>query len=223
MLTIDLGPLRLEEARARRRLDRVLQPLRHPMHRAGRRQPLFLEQLLRGAEEGEGSGVPPTIQSLVLARMDRLAARDKAALQAAAVIGKRFPLERCTFSSTIRLRLQCLVAADLVRPDSGDYLFAHALIQEGVHLAPAQPQARAYCSPRGVVQGEELLLRERASGCARLRRHTHRSPQRMRRTASATTPRCGWRSAAPSWHRGRASPFARDAAWRSSARGRADT
>ena len=78
LLTIDLGPLRLEEARALAG-GLIEASSRFAMQCIERAEgnPLFLEQLLRNAEEGEGGSVPPTIQSLVLARMDRLAARDK--------------------------------------------------------------------------------------------------------------------------------------------------
>ena len=55
--------------------------------------PLFLEHLLRDLEERAGEEVPGTIQSLVLARIDRLAPVDKQALQAASVLGKRFSLD----------------------------------------------------------------------------------------------------------------------------------
>ena len=55
--------------------------------------PLFLEQLLRNVEEHGDSDIPASIQSLVLARIDRLAAADKQALQAASVLGQRFELE----------------------------------------------------------------------------------------------------------------------------------
>ena len=54
--------------------------------------PLFLEQLLRHAEERAGSGVPGSVQSLVQARMDQLEPIDKQALLAASVFGQRFAL-----------------------------------------------------------------------------------------------------------------------------------
>ena len=53
--------------------------------------PLFLTQLLQA--DPEGDAVPATIQSVVLARLDRLPLPDKRALQAASVIGQRFSLD----------------------------------------------------------------------------------------------------------------------------------
>src|SRR5262249_14536093 len=96
--------------------------------------PLFLEQLLRNAVESQSGNIPPTIQSLVLARMDRLSPPDKIALQAASIIGKRFTVDALrVLVDDPDCGCDALVAMDLVRPDGGGYLFAHALIQEGVY------------------------------------------------------------------------------------------
>ena len=91
--TIDLGPLRGEEALslAGSFIDATQRVALACIARAGG-NPLFLEQLLRNAEEGSADAVPASIQSLVLARMDRLAQRDRQAFQAASVIGQRFDL-----------------------------------------------------------------------------------------------------------------------------------
>ena len=92
--TIDLGPLRASEALslAGGFIDTSQRLALACIERAAG-NPLFLEQLLRNAEEGSEDVVPASIQSLVLARMDRLAARDRLAFQTAAVIGQRFDLE----------------------------------------------------------------------------------------------------------------------------------
>ena len=91
--TIDLGPLGEEDALS---LAADLINTTHSLalaciERAGG-NPLFLEQLLRNAQEGSQQAVPASIQSLVLARMDRLTARDREAFQVAAIIGQRFEL-----------------------------------------------------------------------------------------------------------------------------------
>jgi predicted ATPase len=98
--TIDLGPLRRDEALslAGSFMDATQRVAAACIERAGG-NPLFLEQLLRNAEEGTADAVPPSIQSLVLARMDRLAASDRHAFQAAAVIGQRFSLVSFVTSS----------------------------------------------------------------------------------------------------------------------------
>ncbi len=52
--------------------------------------PLFIEQLLAAAYEGDAEGVPDSIQTLLAARVDRLDDGDRAVLQAAAVCGTSF-------------------------------------------------------------------------------------------------------------------------------------
>ena len=96
--------------------------------------PLFLEQLLRNAEEYGRDDMPASLQSLVLARMDRLSASDKRALQAASVIGQRFALPALShLLDQDDYTCAGLLEHHLVRPEGDDYLFAHALIQEGVY------------------------------------------------------------------------------------------
>ena len=99
--------------------------------------PLFLMQLLK-SDTDEGS-VPPTIQSVVLARLDRLSARDKSALQAASVIGQRFGLELLRhligdgeYTALAPIERD-LVRSDSARPDQ--MMFTHALIRDGAYAS----------------------------------------------------------------------------------------
>jgi class 3 adenylate cyclase len=94
LMTIDLGPLRRDEALtlAGAFIDATNQFAQDCIERAAG-NPLFLEQLLRNAEERGDEEIPASIQSLVLARIDRLLPADKHALQAASVTGQRFTLE----------------------------------------------------------------------------------------------------------------------------------
>ena len=97
--------------------------------------PLFLEQLLRHAEEGADVAVPGSVRSLVQARLDRLEPADKAALQAASVLGQRF--DAAVLAHTLERPGYVpdgLVAHVLVRRQAdGSYLFAHALIRDAVY------------------------------------------------------------------------------------------
>jgi class 3 adenylate cyclase/tetratricopeptide (TPR) repeat protein len=135
LLTIDLGPLDAAEARA------LAEPFlaanavlaERCIERAAG-NPLFLEQLLRHAEEGADAAVPGSVRSLVQARLDRLDPADKAALHAASVLGQRFDaavlahvLERPDYVPNR------LVAHQLVRPQTDGCLFAHALIRDAVY------------------------------------------------------------------------------------------
>ena len=134
-VTIDLGPLRKQESIAL--ISEFMEsgnPLAKSCLERAAGNPLFLEQLLRTAEEGSATSLPDSIQSLVLARMDRLAPEDKRALQAAAVLGQRFQ------SDILRHLIgahdyDCreLVDHSLIRHEGDGYLFAHALIQESVY------------------------------------------------------------------------------------------
>ena len=91
LLTLDLGPLREDEASALASayLDAGAAFARRCVERAAG-NPLFLEQLLRHAEDSAEDGVPGSVQSLVQARLDHLPPHDRQALQAASVLGQRF-------------------------------------------------------------------------------------------------------------------------------------
>ena len=145
LLTIELGPLRREDALdLARRYSTADSALAETCVERAEGNPLFLEQLIRGAAETYEGNIPGSIQSVVLTRMDRLAAPDRAALQAAAVIGQHFPLpglqhliENPTYDCAP------LVAHVLVRPDGETYQFAHALIREGAYGALLTARRRA--------------------------------------------------------------------------------
>ncbi len=132
--TLDLRPLRKEDALA----------MASALFEAGNQfaatcveraegNPLFLEQLLRHAETST-AGVPDSVQSLVQARVDALPPAERQALHAASVLGQRFT----------QGALQKLIGHDAYSPDllierffirrQGEgFLFAHALIQEGIY------------------------------------------------------------------------------------------
>ena len=137
LLTVDIGPLRKEEAAqlAGTFTNASDEFATNCIERAGG-NPLFLEQLLQSAEESGDEEVPGTIQSLVLARMDQLPETEKQALRAASVIGQRFALD------TLRALVDdhnysCarLIERHLVRHEGEDYLITHALIQEGIYAS----------------------------------------------------------------------------------------
>ena len=98
--------------------------------------PLFLLQLLLNAGEAGPASLPGSIQALVHTRMDRLAAADKFALQAAAVLGQRYTAEALRHlieSPNYDCRL--LVEHFLVRADGSEFMFCHALIRDGAYAS----------------------------------------------------------------------------------------
>jgi tetratricopeptide (TPR) repeat protein len=96
--------------------------------------PLFLEQLLRGAETAAEDAVPGSVQSIVQARVDALDPADKLAIQAAATLGQRFSLEALRHvTENEAYDCQHLIDRYLIRPDGDALLFSHALVRDAVY------------------------------------------------------------------------------------------
>jgi DNA-binding SARP family transcriptional activator len=110
--------------------------------------PLFVEELLALVlEEGDAKAsveVPPTIQALLAARLDRLGDHERAVLAAAAVEGKVFhegSVADLVGASAVDVhaQVQMLVRRELVRPDrsvfTGErgYQFRHLLIRDATY------------------------------------------------------------------------------------------
>jgi predicted ATPase/class 3 adenylate cyclase len=147
---VRLEPLAEDESRAlleRARRDAVVE------EETGRRvleaaegNPLFLEQLLAmRAEHGEELGVPPTVQAVLAARIDRLPPVERTVVQRAAVQGRVFSrsalaeLVRGQDVATLDETLAALERRELVRRDprafGGDdgVRFAHGLIRDAAY------------------------------------------------------------------------------------------
>ena len=115
--------------------------------------PFFLEELARDAldlnavadpgQDVQPIRIPPTVQSVVAARIDRLPAEHKALLITASAFGNRLPLKalRRLFADRSETRFQaCLDAlgeAEMLRLFQGnpDIHFSHALVQEVAYSA----------------------------------------------------------------------------------------
>jgi ATP/maltotriose-dependent transcriptional regulator MalT len=68
--------------------------------------------------------------------MDRLPERDRAALRAASVVGQRFPLALVRELAQLPdFSCDVLMAHFLVLAEGDEYLFAHALIRDGVYAS----------------------------------------------------------------------------------------
>jgi class 3 adenylate cyclase len=86
------------------------------------------------------AALPASVQSLLTARIDRLAPNDRALLQVASVIGRRFDPELLAAAAGevgVEPRLAAMQALDLVRPEgkSSEYVFKHALIRDALYQA----------------------------------------------------------------------------------------
>ncbi len=133
--TMDLGPLSSDEAR-----DLVFDFAGVDSARAAAciersgGNPLFLEQLLRSPDSGDGAAIPGSVQSVVQAKIDGLSGSDRSALQAASVLGLRFALDAVRFIvGDAGYQPDDLLNFDLVRPSEGEFQFAHALFRDAVH------------------------------------------------------------------------------------------
>ena len=136
LLTIDLGPLGAKDALAL--AGGIFAAPSSFMQKCVERSggnPLFLEQLMRTAGE-QDDALPASLSSLVLARMDRLPEVDRAALRAAAVVGQRFPLALLRELAQVPdYTCDVLMSHFLVVPAGDEFLFAHALIRDGVYAS----------------------------------------------------------------------------------------
>jgi DNA-binding winged helix-turn-helix (wHTH) protein/tetratricopeptide (TPR) repeat protein len=123
--------------------------------------PLFAEEIanflierdmIRRPETPDEAGtvvaaLPPSLESLLMTRLDRLHPVDKAMLQAASVIGRRFS-PRLLFAAVehpVEERLAAMKALDLVRLDdrSQDYVFKHALVRDVLYAGMLSGQRAA--------------------------------------------------------------------------------
>ena len=108
--------------------------------------PLFLEQLLAiQAEHGPELGVPPTVQAVLAARIDRLPVTERTVVQRAAVQGRAFSRRALAElvgqrnPATLEVTLGALQRRELIQPDPrafGDddgLRFSHGLIRDAAY------------------------------------------------------------------------------------------
>jgi class 3 adenylate cyclase/tetratricopeptide (TPR) repeat protein len=144
---IELEPLGGEEADALlTALGRPLAPTyRLRIAEAAEGNPLFLEQLLALAveQDGDDTTIPPTIQALLAARLDRLDREERSLLEAASVVGKEFwrgaLLHLSPGQREVSPLLQRLIRRRLIRPESSSFpgedafRFGHILIRDATY------------------------------------------------------------------------------------------
>jgi class 3 adenylate cyclase/tetratricopeptide (TPR) repeat protein len=135
LTTLDLRPLgRQEAADLARTIARSNAALVDNCVERAEGNPLFLVQLLHHARDLAGDQVPGSIQSLVLARVDRLAPADRSALQAASILGQRLGLDALRhLAGDPGYDPASLLATGLLRSDGAALMFGHALIRDGVY------------------------------------------------------------------------------------------
>ena len=113
--------------------------------------PLFVEQLATAFLLGEAATLPPTLEALLAARLDRLGPGERAVMDAAAVAGREFSGPSVQellpeASASVERHLRGLVQKDLIRPlrgpllDEEGFAFRHVLVREAAYRTT--PKAR---------------------------------------------------------------------------------
>jgi len=116
--------------------------------------PLFIEQMLALiAQDGPPDGelvVPPTIQAILAARLDRLGPAERAVIERGALVGREFwvsgvrELSPAALRPSVELHLMSLVRKELIRgttsslPGHDAFRFRHALIRDAAYRAMAK-------------------------------------------------------------------------------------
>ena len=132
LLLDQLGPGLAPEERAR-------------VIRTSEGNPLFLEEMVMLVDEGVGADVPPTIQALLAARLERLTAAERGLLERGAVEGQVFHVSAVRAlagqdcGETLDAALAGLVRKDLLRPHPPNvpgqtaFRFRHLLIRDAAY------------------------------------------------------------------------------------------
>jgi class 3 adenylate cyclase/tetratricopeptide (TPR) repeat protein len=155
--------------------QRFTADVRRRVVEAAEGNPLFVEQMLAMAGEDGANGepaVPPTIQALLAARLERLPAGERAIVERASVVGKEFTLAELRELSPPRERsaaadsVLALVRKELLRPthaaEGADvFRFRHLLIRDAAYEAMSK-EARAALHER-YADHLESLASERVS------------------------------------------------------------
>ena len=149
--TLMLGPL--SEAESEALIERLAPTLtgtvRDRVLDAAGGNPLFVEQMVAMLAQAEvpdeGLPIPPTIQALLAARLDRLGPGERAMVARAAVIGRAFPARAAiellpaeaqpfaTKHLDSLVRKELIERAPLGRAGEEDFRFGHELIQQATY------------------------------------------------------------------------------------------
>jgi tetratricopeptide (TPR) repeat protein len=153
--------------------ERISRTLREKIARAAGGNPLFIEEMVAMAGEQEGEVVvPPTLQALLAARLDRLDAAERSVLERGAVEGEIFhrgAVQALAPEETqVTPRLAGLVRRDLIRPakpllaGEDGFRFRHILIRDAAyHALPKAVRAELHERFAG-------WLRDRGAGLVEL-------------------------------------------------------
>jgi class 3 adenylate cyclase len=139
------------------------------VHAAGG-NPLFLHEMVAMAEETEGEvTVPPTLQALLVARLDQLEQRERSVLERGAIEGEVFhrgAVQALAGDEQVTARLAALVRKELIRPERAQlpgedgFRFRHLLIRDAAYDAlPKATRAELHAAfARWLEEHGQLLV-----------------------------------------------------------------
>jgi len=134
MLVMNLSPLRSKEALIfAEYFGEVSEDYKQQCIMRAEGNPLFLEQLLRH-KSVHADSIPNTVQSLVLARLDKLPITAQTAARAASVIGQWFTVDSLNYVlQTNNINMSVLFEQGILKRSGDQIQFVHALIQQGIY------------------------------------------------------------------------------------------
>ncbi|WP_119391061.1 AAA family ATPase [Taklimakanibacter lacteus] len=161
LTTIDLSALSEKDARrlAEQMFEGKSASVREVLARAAG-NPLFLVQLLHHKTGAGGEALPQSIQSLVVARLDRLSESDRRIVQTASVLGQRFAREEIDhLAETANVPMQALIDAFLIRPAGPHFEFVHALVRDATYgTLPKSRRRSLHVKAAEWFRGHDKLL-----------------------------------------------------------------
>ena len=152
----------------------------------GEGNPFFLEELARASRDqaagAAGVTVPETVQQVLAARIDRLSADQKTAIQVAAILGREFSLDLAEEvwdgDVSLEARLQELKELEFLRERHGlaerTFVFKHALTREVAYDGMLQARRRELHGRAGAAL-EQSQASQRFEHCELLAYHYSRS------------------------------------------------
>ncbi len=150
--------------------------------------PLFLEQFLAHVTDGDDS-LPPTLQSLLVARLDRLPPSERAAVEHAAIIGREFSASLLTElldARAVRQQLAALIRRGLIDPAPPTtafeerFRFRHVLIHEATYTTtPRAERARMHERLADLLGDNDELVGFHLEQAAELRPERDRHARRL--------------------------------------------
>jgi len=163
----------------------------------GEGNPFFLEELARATRDQAGeavAAVPATVQQVLAARIDRLTADQKAAIQVASVLGREFSLELAgevwDRELSLEERLQELKGLEFLRERHGaaerSFVFRHALTREVAYDGMLKARRQELHGRAGDVL-EHSQAGQRFEHCELLAHHYSRSTDPARAIPYITT------------------------------------